>query len=105
VVGRVIERAQHLGRVPMPRGGDLRLSYQVQRVAEEESEALASAVGEVVKALAVMKEQGWITDRLAMEMIYKFAGQKVDINALLEELKEVEDGLQMSEEWLREGVR
>ena len=89
----------------MPRGGDLRLSYQVQMVAEEDSEALAKAVGEVVRALAVMKEQGWITDRLAMEMIYKFAGQKVDINALLEELKEAEDELQMSEEWLREGVR
>ncbi|MFQ6001864.1 MAG: hypothetical protein ACE5LG_09405, partial [Anaerolineae bacterium] len=70
--------------------------------AEEDNEALARSVGEVVKALVVMKEQGWITDRLAMEMIYKFAGQKVDVNALLEEAK---DEIQMSEEWLREGVR
>ena len=83
----------------------MRLSYQVQRVAEEESETLAKAVGEVVKALVAMKEQGWITDRLAMEMIYKFAGQRVNINALLEELREAEDEIQMSEEWLREGVR
>ncbi|MFQ6001550.1 MAG: hypothetical protein ACE5LG_07760 [Anaerolineae bacterium] len=105
VVSRVIERAQHLGRLPRPRGDDLQLSYQVQRVAEEDNEALARSVGEVVKALVVMKEQGWITDRLAMEMVYKFAGQRVDINALLEELKEAEDEIQMSEEWLREGVR
>lgn len=86
VVERVLERAQFRGKLPVPRRGDPQLACQVQPLAEENNLALAQAAREVVLAVVMMKEQGWITDRRAMEMIYKFAGQEVDVNALMEEI-------------------
>ena len=35
-----------------------------------------------------MKDRGWITDRKALEMAYKFAGEVVDVETLLDELAE-----------------
>ena len=85
VIEKAVYRAQVAGRLRSPRGG-LRLSYVVADLREEDNLQTAQAAKEIVEYLAVMKDRGWITDRKAMELAYKFAGEVVDVEALLEEL-------------------
>jgi hypothetical protein len=62
------------------------LSYTVSELREEDSLRVAQAAGEIIEYLAAMKDRGWITDRKAMELAYKFAGEVVDVEALVREL-------------------
>ncbi len=88
----VIEKAAYRARVAArhgmehrPRGG-LQLSYAVSDLREEDNLQVAQAAREIVEYLGAMKDRGWITDRKAMELAYKFAGQVIDVEALLQEL-------------------
>ncbi len=85
VIEKAAYRARVAGRLGKPRGG-LRLSYVVADLREEDNLQMAQAAKEMVEFLQVMKAEGWITDRKAMELAYKFAGQVIDVEALLEEL-------------------
>jgi hypothetical protein len=86
VVEKAAYRAQIAGRLNTPRHGDLRLSVTVSDLREEDNLQLAQAAREIVECLVVMHGQGWVTKRKAMEMAYKFAGELVDVEAMLEEL-------------------
>jgi hypothetical protein len=88
----VLEKAAYRARVAArhgmehrPRKG-LQLSYAVSDLREEDNLQVAQAAREIVEYLGAMKDRGWITDRKAMELAYKFAGQVIDVEALLEEL-------------------
>lgn len=79
-------RAQLLNKLGRPRGGDLRLSYVVADLREEDNLRVAQAFKEIMEPLVLMKEQGWISDRKAMELAYKIAGEVVDVDILLQEM-------------------
>lgn len=86
IIGKAAYRARVAGRMRRPRGGDLRLSYTVADLREEDNLQTAQASQAMGEFLVILKEQGWVTDRKAMELAYKFAGEVVDIELLLEEL-------------------
>ncbi len=86
----VIEKAAYRSKVAggmdhHPRAG-LQLSYTVADLREEDSLSVAEAGKTIMEYLAGMKLQGWITDRKAMELAYKFVGEVVDVEALMKEL-------------------
>jgi hypothetical protein len=85
VVEKAAHRARAAGRMHQPRGG-LQLTTTVSDLREEDSLKVARAAREIVSYLAEMKRLGWITDRKAMELAYKFAGEVIDVEALLREL-------------------
>jgi hypothetical protein len=89
VIEKAAYRARVAGRLSRPRGG-LQLSYVVADLREEDNLKVARAAKEIVEYLRAMKAQGWITDRKAMELAYKFAGEVIDVEALLRELGERE---------------
>jgi hypothetical protein len=89
VIEKAAYRARVAGRLSRPRGG-LQLSYVVADLREEDNLKVARAAREIVEYLRAMKAQGWITDRKAMELAYKFAGEVIDVEALLRELGERE---------------
>ncbi len=96
VMEKAAYRARAAGRMHRPRGG-LQLSYAVADLREEDQLNVAHAAKDMIEALKEMKAQGWITDRKAMELAYKFAGEVVDVEALIKELEaegvvEVEEG-------------
>ena len=70
-----------------PRGG-LQLQYSVSDLREEDSLKTAKAANEIIEYLVAMKNHGWITDRKAIELAYKFAGEVVDVEALMKELEQ-----------------
>ncbi len=85
LVTKAAHRAHVAGRMHRPRGG-LQLTYTVSELREEDSLRVAQAAGEIIEYLAAMKDRGWITDRKAMELAYKFAGEVVDVEALMRDL-------------------
>jgi hypothetical protein len=89
LIEKAAYRARVAGRLSRPRGG-LQLSYVVADLREEDNLKVARAAKEIVEYLRAMKAQGWITDRKAMELAYKFAGEVIDVEALLRELGERE---------------
>ena len=86
VIEKASYRARVAGRLGQPRGG-LQLSYVVADLREEDNLNVARAAREIVQYLEAMKAHGWITDRKAMELAYKFAGEVIDVEALLRELE------------------
>jgi len=85
LVEKAAYRAHVAGRMHSPRGG-LQLSYVVSDLREEDNLKVAQAASEIVGYLGAMKAAGWITDRKAMELAYKFAGETVDVEAMMAEL-------------------
>jgi hypothetical protein len=85
----VVEKAHHrahvAGRINLPRAG-LQLTTTVSDLREEDSLKVARAAKEIVNYLREMKALGYITDRKAMEMAFKFAGEVIDVEAMLKEL-------------------
>ena len=86
LVEKAAYRARRAGRMHRPRGG-LQLSYTVSDLEEEDNLKLTQAATEIIGYLDAMKRQGWITTRKAMELAYKFAGEVVDVEAMLKELE------------------
>ena len=86
VIEKAAYRARVAGRLARPRGGP-QLSYVVADLREEDNLKVARAAKEIVEYLRAMKAEGWITDRKAMELAYKFAGEVIDVEALLRELE------------------
>ena len=54
---------------------DLEIEAVAPDVSRADNTALAGAASTIVNALAVMKANGWIDDRTAVEMAFKFAGE------------------------------
>ena len=86
VVEKAAYRARAAGRMHHPRGG-LQLTTTVSDLREEDSLKVARAAKEIITYLREMKALGWITDRKAMELAYKFAGEVIDVEAMLRELQ------------------
>ncbi|HEM61709.1 MAG TPA: hypothetical protein ENO24_05425 [Chloroflexi bacterium] len=86
VVEKAAYRARVAGRMHRPHGG-LQLQYAVSDLQEEDNLRTAQAASEIVAYLDMMQERGWITKRKAMELAYRFAGEVVDVELLLEELE------------------
>jgi hypothetical protein len=91
VVEKAAYRARVAGRMRKPRGG-LQLTYTVSELRDEDSLRVAQAAREIIEYLGVMKDRGWITDRKAMELAYKFAGEVIDVEAVMRELEEEPSG-------------
>ena len=63
------------------------LIARVTEIARAENESLARAVRLIVEALVHMREMGWIDDRTAATMIFKFAGEVISEDELTKVLK------------------
>ena len=85
LIEKAAYRSRAAGRMHRPRGG-LQLSYAVADLREEDQLKVAQAAKEIMEYLQGMKDRGWITDRKAMELAYRFAGEVVDVEALMAEL-------------------
>jgi hypothetical protein len=86
VVEKALYRARVQGRLPhIPHGG-YQVGYRVCELTEEDNLRVAQAAKEIIEYLRQMRDAGWITKRKAVEMAYKFAGEVVDVEGLLEEL-------------------
>jgi hypothetical protein len=58
--------------------GDLRLTAEMPDVSREDNGALATAAKTITEAFAIMRQNGWIDDRTAVELAFKFAGEVLD---------------------------
>jgi hypothetical protein len=64
----------HQGREPSPREA-LALDIQVPEVARADNESLARAGLDAASALQLLKQEGWVDDRTAAELAFKFLGE------------------------------
>jgi len=86
VVVKMLYRARVQGRLPRtPRGG-WQVEYSACELTEEDSLQVARAAKQIIGYLSEMTRQGWMTKRKAVEMAYRFAGEVVDVEAMLVEL-------------------
>jgi len=94
VVEKAAHRAHILGRLHYPRATEpgaprgLQLNYTVSALREQDSFQVARAAKTIVEYLRQLKSLGWITDRKAIELAYKFAGEIIDVEAMMRDLKE-----------------
>jgi len=98
VIEKAAYRAKVAGRMEHHPWAGLQLGYTVADLREEDSLKVAKAGKEIIEYLAGMKGQGWITDRKAMELAYKFVGEVVDVEALIEELADQGEGMEGSDD-------
>lgn len=54
---------------------DLRLKATVPDIEERDNKLMAQSAKLIVDALATMADRGWVTDELAIELAFKFAGE------------------------------
>jgi hypothetical protein len=82
VLERAAFHAAKRGRIAVPKAG-LRLEPVVQEMTKEDNLALAQAASAVVSALVTAKQNGWVDDVTAAGLMYKFAGEVVDVEKVL----------------------
>jgi hypothetical protein len=85
ILDRVIREAQRAGRL----GPRVDTSYDITFPAIDsgEHQTLAHSAYYLVQALTSAKAQGWISDETAMQMLFKFAGEEINVH---EELARVD---------------
>jgi hypothetical protein len=69
------------------RVGDLGILFEAPDISRADNKALAEAARSIVEAFSQMREQGWITDELAIRLAFKFAGELLtedEIDEILE---------------------
>jgi len=76
---------------------DLQLKATVPDIEERDNKLMAQSANLIVRALAEMRDRGWITDQLAISMAFKFAGEILsqdEIDRILVETggRMIEDG-------------
>ncbi len=93
ILDRVIREAQRAGRL----GPRVDTSYEITfpEIDSGEHQTLAHSAYYLVQALTSAKAQGWISDETAMSMLFKFAGEEINVH---EELTRVgaQRGIQTS---------
>ncbi len=75
--------------------GDLGLKYEAPDISRADNKAMADAARTIVEAFATMKENGWITDELAIRLAFKFAGEVLtdeQVTEILEVGTDANDG-------------
>jgi len=98
ILDRVIHEAQRAGRLG-PRV-DIRYDITFPAIDSGEHQTLAHSAYYLVQALTSAKAQGWISDETAMQMLFKFAGEEINVH---EELARV--GAQTSMPLARETTK
>lgn len=85
ILDRVIVEAQQAGRLAK----DIDTSYDVTfpEIDVEDNQQLATSVNYLVNALVTARQQGWLSDETAMRLLFKFAGEEVDVHSELERVK------------------
>ena len=73
LTGVAYKRAVALGRAPEV--DDLGIKTSVAEVARADNQALAEAAKDIVEALQGMARAGWIDDKTAIRLAFKFAGE------------------------------
>ena len=58
-----------------------------------DSQTLASATQLLVSALAVAKQEGWVSDETAMRLLFQFAGEELDIHEEQERIRTQRKGV------------
>lgn len=86
----------HAYRLSGKRGDyrDLRLKVTVPDIEVKDNLMMARSAKMMVDALGVMKAQGWITDAIAINLAFKFAGEiltEEEIKAIIEDAEDVEE--------------
>ena len=84
ILDRVIREAQRAGRL----GPRIDTGYEITfpEIDSGEHQTLAHSAYYLVQALTSAKAQGWISDETAMHMLFKFAGEEINVH---EELAKV----------------
>ena len=91
----LMERAVRRAKTVSGRGlgwKDLKMSSVVQDLTKEDNAKLADAASKIVQTLKTMRELGWVNDKTAMEMAYRFAGESVNVDELMEAIGTTPDG-------------
>jgi hypothetical protein len=85
ILDRVIVEAQKAGRLDK----EIDTSYDVTfpEIDVEDNQQLAHSVNYLVNALVTAKQQGWLSDETAVRLLFKFAGEEVDVHSELERVK------------------
>jgi hypothetical protein len=86
VVTRAAQRAQALDKLTIPRAG-LRLTANLAELTKQDNLMLAQAAKEIVTALEAARRMNWTDDETAMKLMYKFAGEIVDVPELLDKIR------------------
>lgn len=90
LIDRAAWRAAQVGRVQYPSGGFITIA-KVAELTREDNLMLAQAANQIVTALSQAKTNGWVDDQTAMSLMYKFAGEVVDIPQVLDRIKTTGD--------------
>lgn len=85
ILDRVIEEAQKAGKL----GQQIDTSYDVTfpEIDVEDNQQLATSVNYLVTALVTAKNQGWLSDETAMRLLFKFAGEEIDVHSEMQRIK------------------
>ncbi len=78
ILDRVIREAQRAGRL----GPRIDTTYEITfpEIDSGEHQTLAHSAYYLVQALTSAKAQGWISDETAMHMLFKFAGEEINVH-------------------------
>jgi len=66
-----------ISKKPLPDDLDLQLVTSTTEVARADNEGLAKAALAIIQALTAMKTAGWIDDKTAIRLAFKFAGETI----------------------------
>jgi hypothetical protein len=85
MLDRVIAEAQKAGRLDRQR--DIRYDVTFPEIDVEDNQQLASSVNSLVNALVTARQQRWLSDETAMRLLFKFAGEEIDVHTELERIR------------------
>ncbi|GCE51105.1 hypothetical protein EI42_04910 [Thermosporothrix hazakensis] len=77
ILDRVIFEAQEAGR--LSRHINVRYEISMPEIDVDDNQSLATAMHQMVLALGEAKMQGWVSDETAMRLLFKFAGEEVNV--------------------------
>lgn len=86
MLDRAAWRAKQAGRLSYGKGGFV-VEAEVSELTREDNLMLAQAASQMVAAMATAKVNGWVDDATAAGLMYKFAGEVVDVDEILEATK------------------
>jgi hypothetical protein len=81
LLDRVIAEAQQAGRLDRQR--DSRYDVTFPEIDVEDNQQLAGSVN----ALVTARHQGWLSDETAMRLLFKFAGEEIDVHSELQRVQ------------------
>jgi len=82
ILDRVIVEAQRAGKL----GKTIDTTYDIlfPEIDIADHQPLANSVYHLTQSLVAAKAQGWVSDQTAMRLLFKFAGEEIDVHSELE---------------------